>query len=79
MNSPTFRRINTTNKNISKISKTILDKINKKSTPSIQVNQFKNSFAVIKWFKNIKNKNNCSFIVFDIEKFLSIYFLTSCY
>ena len=33
----------------------------------------KNSSAVIKWFKNIQNKNNCSFIVFHIENvYLSI-------
>ena len=46
-----------------------MDKINIKLTSSVQVNQWKNSSAVIKWFKNIQNKNNCSFIVFDTETF----------
>ena len=46
-----------------------MDKINKKLTSSVQVNQWKNSSAIIKWFKNIQNKNNCLFIVFDIENF----------
>ena len=46
-----------------------MNKINKKLASSIQVNQWKNSSAVIKWFKKIQNKNNCSFIVFDIENF----------
>ena len=68
-NNPTFRLINPTKTNIGKISKTTLDKINKKLTSSIQVNQWKNSSAVIEWFKNMQNKNNCSFIVFDIENF----------
>ena len=27
------------------------------------------SQAVVEWFKNIRNKNNASFIVFDIENF----------
>ena len=30
---------------------------------------WKNSSAVIKWFKNIKNKQKCSFIIFDIQDF----------
>ena len=46
-----------------------MDKINKKLTSSIQVNQWKNSSAVITWCRNIQNKNNCSFIVFDIKNF----------
>ena len=68
-NNPTFRLVTSAKINICKISKTILDKINKKLTSSIQVNQWKNSSAVIEWFKNMQNKNNCSFIVFDIENF----------
>ena len=35
----------------------------------MEVNQWKNSQAVVEWFKNIRNKNNASFIVFDIESF----------
>ena len=49
------------------IGKTILSKINKKLISSVQLNQWKNSPAVIKWFKNIQNKNNYSYIVFNIE------------
>ena len=37
----------------------------------MQFNQWKNSQAVVEWFKNIRNKNNASFIVFDIESFYS--------
>ena len=74
-NSPTFRLINPTKTNIGKISKTILNKIIKKLMSSIQVKQWKNSSAVIKRFKSMQSKNNCSLIVFDIENVLSIYFL----
>ena len=66
---PTFRLINPSKANIGKISKKILDQINEKVTSAIKVNQWKNSYAVIEWFKNIQNKSKRSFIVFDIENF----------
>ena len=47
----------------------MLDKISKKLTSSIGVNQWKNSNAVIEAFKTIQNKSKRSFIVFDIENF----------
>ena len=34
-----------------------------------EVNQWKNSYEVIEWFKNICNKSNASFFVFYIESF----------
>ena len=77
-NSPSFRLTNSTKTNIGKISKTILDKINEKLTSSIQVSQWKNSFVLSKWFKNIQNKNNCSFIVFNMENFYPSIWLTFC-
>ena len=43
--------------------------MNKGITFSIHVNQWKNSSAVIKWFRNIDNKPNCSFIIFSIQNF----------
>ena len=45
-----------------------MDRINKEIA-SIQVNQWKNSSAVIKSFRNIENKRNCSLIIFDIQDF----------
>ena len=66
---PTFRLTNPSKTNIGKISKKILDEINEKITSSIGVNQWKNSNAVIEWFKSILNKSKRSFIVFDIENF----------
>ena len=43
--------------------------MNQDITFSIHVNQWKNSSAVIKWFRNIDNKPNCSFIIFSIQNF----------
>ena len=56
---PSFKFINPSETDIDKVSKTILDRMNKKNTSSIHVNQWKNSSAVIKWFKNTENKPNC--------------------
>ena len=63
------RLINPSKSDIEKLSKIILDKINSDVLSSVQVNQWKNSQAVVEWFKNIRNKNNASFIVFDIKSF----------
>ena len=60
------------------IGKTILSKINKKLISSVQLNQWKNSPAVIKWFKNIQNKNNYSYIVFNIENLYPPFFKEIC-
>ena len=43
--------------------------MNKEISSSIGVSQWKNSSAVIKWFRNIENKPNCSFIIFNIQDF----------
>ena len=43
--------------------------MNKNVTSSIRVNQWKNSSAVIKWFRNTENKPNCSLIIFHIQDF----------
>ena len=34
-----------------------------------KVNQWKNTYSVTERYRNIKRKNKCSFIVFDIESF----------
>ena len=68
-NNPTFRLINPSKSEIGKISKQILDRINHKVIESIGLNQWKNTEAVLKWFKNIPNKNLYSFISFDVVDF----------
>ena len=34
-----------------------------------KVNQWRNSYEVIEWFKNIRNNSNALFFVFEIERF----------
>ena len=68
-NSLSFRLINPSKSDIGKISKKILDKINQTIIKKTNVNQWKNTPEVIKWFKNIANKKKSSFINFDVENF----------
>ena len=56
-NNPTCRLINPRKSEIGKISKQILDRINRKVIKSIGLSQWKNTDTVLKWFQNISNKN----------------------
>ena len=67
------RLINPSKTDIGKISKQILDKVNTSILEKIKVNQWKNTSSVIEWYCNIKRKDQCSFVVFDIESFLPLY------
>ena len=70
-----------------KNTKIILDKVYKAVIESTKLNQWKNTDIAIEWFKSIENKEETSFIVFDIESLYpsaspelfkkSIYFATS--
>lgn len=63
------RLINPSKSDIGRISKSILDKINDKIIQATNLNQWKNTYSVIDWFNLIKQKEQCSFIIFDIENF----------
>ena len=47
----------------------ILDKINKELKTKLKINQWNNNSSVIDWFKAIDKKQDCKFVVFDIEQF----------
>ena len=64
-----FRLINPSKSDIGKISKSLLDTINKNIIKQSNVNQWKNIAQVITWFKNIKSKKTSSFVNFDVETF----------
>ena len=68
-NHPTVRLINPTKNELGRISKLILDKINKKISQKFELNQWKNTDVVTDWFKQIKNKNLYKFATFDIKEF----------
>ena len=54
---------------IGKTSKLFMENINTKGRPLSAVHQWKNTDAVINWFKNIQNKRKSIFMQFDIEEF----------
>ena len=66
---PSFRLIKPSKSEIGKISKIILDKVNKMLIESNKFNQWKNTDIAIEWFKSIENKGENSLIIFDIESF----------
>ena len=64
-----FTLINHSKSDIGKISKSILDKIDKAIVSTTSVNQWKNTSDVIKCFKSIPDKRVSSFVNFDVENF----------
>ena len=69
VNNPTCRLINPAKSEIGKISKQILDRINTNIVTKLRLNQWKNTKAVLSWFNSIHNKENYSFIAFDVVDF----------
>jgi len=66
---PSCRLINPSKPELGKISKHILYNINSVIASRLSLNQWKNTQAVINWFNNIIDKNNYTFIEFDIVNF----------
>ena len=64
-----MRLINPAKNEIGRISKSILDKINKRVKNDLELNQWKNTTEVIEWFKNINDKQSNKFVEFDIKDF----------
>ena len=75
---PTYRLINPSKSEIGKISKHILDNINKQLMYKLQLNQRKNTKVITYKFTAIPNKNNTFFIQVNItDVYLSITEYTS--
>ena len=68
-NNPTYCLINPSKNELGKISKSILERVNKTLVEQLKNNRWKNNNNVIEWFENITNKQNCIFIRFDIKQF----------
>lgn len=68
-NNPTTRLINPAKNEIGRISKRILDKINKDLKAKTEVNQWKSTGDVIQWFNSIEDKNAYTFTLFDVKDF----------
>ena len=69
LNHPKCRLVNPAKTELGLVSEQILEKVNKAVLKVVSVNQWKNTNTVINWFKNIKRKEACSFIKFDIVEF----------
>ena len=65
-NKPTFRLTNPSKSELGRVSKQILEKINKAVVEKTGVQQWKDTRAMLQWFNNIPNKTQNSFISFDI-------------
>ena len=63
------RLINPCKSEIGKISKSILENINRNLLKLLQVNQWRNSESVIKWVYSLENKSQRKFIQLDIAEF----------
>lgn len=67
------RLINPTRLEVGRISKTVLESVNKFMKPTIVLSQWINTADLIKWFNGIKNKVKCTFVQIDIiDYYLSI-------
>ena len=66
-NNPKARLENLAKNEISRLSKSILDKINNKLRNITSLNQWKDTREVINWFNKIEEKRKHTFTVFDIK------------
>ena len=64
-----MRLTNPAKNKFGRISKLILDKINKKVSQKFELKQWKNTDVIIDWFKQIKNKDLHKFATFGIKEF----------
>lgn len=66
----TSRLGNPSENELGKVRKQPLEKINSNIIEKLEVNQWRNTDVVLKWFvDNITEKSNCSFIKFDFKEF----------
>ena len=68
-NNPSVRLINPAKNELGRFSKFIIQAVNKELRHKINLNQWKNTEDVIDWFKSIKDKQHCKFVIFDIKDF----------
>ena len=69
LNHPKCRLINPAKSEMGKVSKSILEKLNKQIRDATNLVQWRNSGEVIQWFEGRKLGKNCKFIQFDICEF----------
>ena len=68
-NNPTCHLVHPAKAEIGQISKQLLDRINTRLANNLQLNQWKNTKAVLSLFNSIQHKDMYSFIAFDVVEF----------
>ena len=68
-NNPSVRLINPAKNELGRLSKFIIQAINKELRHKFNLNQWKNTEDVIDWFNSINEKQLCKFVIFDIKDF----------
>ena len=68
-NDPKCRLINPAKSEIGKISKKLIERINREILEKTEVQQWRSTEDVLKWFTNIPQKSRCKFMKFDIVEF----------
>ena len=66
---PKCRLINAAKSELGKVTKIIVENINKTVKEKLHCNQWKNTSNVVDCFQNITDKGSCIFVQFDIEEF----------
>ena len=66
---PKCRLINTTKSELGKVSKQFIERINNGIRDKISVNQWTSSPQVLDWFDNKAEKENKTFLIFDVVDF----------
>ena len=69
ISNPSCRLTNPSKSELGKISKIIIEQINKKLLDVLEYQQWKNTATVIEWFKRMSNKVQCKFVQMDIKDF----------
>ena len=66
------RLINPTKSNIGNISKSILDRVNNSLRSKLEINQWKSTNDVLKWFNGLEDKKSLRFVKYDVEQYYPI-------
>ena len=69
ISNPSCRLINPSKSELGKISKIIIEQINKRLLDVLEYHQWKNTATIVNWFKRISNKEQCKFVQMDIKGF----------
>ena len=68
-NNPSVRLINPAKNELGRLSKFVIQAMNKELRHKFNLNQWKNTEDVIDWFKRINEKQLCKFVIFDMKDF----------